>query len=1077
MATRPVTATIRHSNGTPWAGGVIEYKLEKSTYDTTDQYPTDPIRATANGSGLTTVTLWCNADGVIPAQYKVRFPDSSTDFFVLAAGSGSVDLSVLRQSSQPFTPSDPTYSAIQALVDAEAVTRANADADLQTQIDDFSGATSFTSLTGTLSDAQHSTRAGGNLHAVATDSVAGFMSAADKTTFDGLASVYQPLSAALTAFVALTPTDNDVLQRKAGAWINRSLAQLKTDLALSSANISDFSVAVDARISYPVTSVNGHSGGAVSVTKSDVGLGNVDNVQQMPLSYLDTDGALTANSDVKVASQKAVVTALATNLASAKTYADGLVVGLLDDRGNYDASGNVFPSSGGSGSAGAVLKGDLWYISVAGTLGGVAVSVGSSIRALVNTPGQTAGNWDILNAGLGYIPLNSALNLSDLNSASSARTNIGLGSVDNTADTAKPISTATQTALNLKANSASLATVATSGAYADLSGKPTLGTLAAQNGTFSGTSSGTNTGDQTNISGNAATVTTNANLTGPITSVGNATSIASQTGTGTKFVMDTSPSLVTPTLGVASVTSINKLAITAPATSATLAIADGKTLTVSNTLTLAGTDTSTLNISGGGTLGSNAFNSTAFLTANQTVTLSGDVSGSGATAITTTIGANKVTLAMQAQLVANSVIGNSTSGSATPTAVSMLATATASSLAFRDANANLLANNFQEGYTTTATAAGTTVLTVGSTYQQFFTGATTQTVTLPVASTLVLGFQFLIVNNSTGLVTVNSSGNNAVIILPGSTSAVVTCILASGTNAASWSASYIGDVVATGKKLTVSNSLTLAGTDSTTMTFPSTSATIARTDAANTFSGVQTMTSPVVNTNLSVPIIMPPSNSTTALKLTKADGSTAVVTLDTTNARLGINKTPGAFDLDVNGAINTGGSATFGGNVTVGGNGMVVAATAIQAPSTGLIYWQLQTIMSSPANGSILFQNQAQSQPAGILGGRVVTAKTTNYSIAAATDSNTLFTNTGAAGEVDFTLPTAVAGQTYTFYVDVAQTLKVIAGASTTIRVAGSVSASAGNITNSTIGGCVRLTAISSTKWIAEYVTGTWTVT
>lgn len=38
--------------------------------------------------------------------------------------------------------------------------------------------------------------------------------------------------------------------------------------------------------------------------------------------------------------------------------------------------------------------------------------------------------------------------------------------------------------------------------------------------------SGTNTGDQTNITGNAGTVTTNANLTGPVTSVGNATTIA-----------------------------------------------------------------------------------------------------------------------------------------------------------------------------------------------------------------------------------------------------------------------------------------------------------------------------------------------------------------------------------------------------------------------------------------------------------------------------------------------------------------------------------------------------------------------
>ncbi len=48
------------------------------------------------------------------------------------------------------------------------------------------------------------------------------------------------------------------------------------------------------------------------------------------------------------------------------------------------------------------------------------------------------------------------------------------------------------------------------------------------------------------LNGNDAT---NANLTGPITSSGNATSIASQTGTGTKFVVDTSPALITPNLG------------------------------------------------------------------------------------------------------------------------------------------------------------------------------------------------------------------------------------------------------------------------------------------------------------------------------------------------------------------------------------------------------------------------------------------------------------------------------------------------------------------------------------------------
>jgi len=52
-----------------------------------------------------------------------------------------------------------------------------------------------------------------------------------------------------------------------------------------------------------------------------------------------------------------------------------------------------------------------------------------------------------------------------------------------------------------------------------------------------------------------------SNLTGVITSVGPATSIASQTGTGTKFVVDTSPTLVTPVLGVATATSINGTSI------------------------------------------------------------------------------------------------------------------------------------------------------------------------------------------------------------------------------------------------------------------------------------------------------------------------------------------------------------------------------------------------------------------------------------------------------------------------------------------------------------------------------------
>lgn len=65
------------------------------------------------------------------------------------------------------------------------------------------------------------------------------------------------------------------------------------------------------------------------------------------------------------------------------------------------------------------------------------------------------------------------------------------------------------------------------------------------------------------------------------------------TGTGT-VVLATSPTLVTPTLGAATATSVNKLTLTVPATSATLTIADGKTLTANHSLTLAGTDGTTM---------------------------------------------------------------------------------------------------------------------------------------------------------------------------------------------------------------------------------------------------------------------------------------------------------------------------------------------------------------------------------------------------------------------------------------------------------------------------------------------------
>ena len=71
------------------------------------------------------------------------------------------------------------------------------------------------------------------------------------------------------------------------------------------------------------------------------------------------------------------------------------VTGLYDLRGTYNASSNLFPAAGGSGNAGAILKGDIWIISVPGTLGGTPVVVDQHVLALVDAPGQTASNWQI----------------------------------------------------------------------------------------------------------------------------------------------------------------------------------------------------------------------------------------------------------------------------------------------------------------------------------------------------------------------------------------------------------------------------------------------------------------------------------------------------------------------------------------------------------------------------------------------------------------------------------------------------------------------------------------------------------
>lgn len=241
------------------------------------------------------------------------------------------------------------------------------------------------------------------------------------------------------------------------------------------------------------------------------------------MSFVVDEDDMTSNSATKVPTQQSV-----------KAYVDTTVTGLLDFKGSTDTSANPnYP---------AASKGDAYVVSVAGKIGGASgksVDIGDVYLATADNAGGTEASvgtsWTVLEHNL-VGALVSSNNLSDLASASTALTNLGLTATATELNYTDGVTSAIQTQLDAKQPlDADLTTIAGLTATTDNFMQAKAGAWASRTvaqvktdlgltGTNSGDQTITLTGDVTG-SGTGSFATTLATVNGNTGSFGGTTAI------------------------------------------------------------------------------------------------------------------------------------------------------------------------------------------------------------------------------------------------------------------------------------------------------------------------------------------------------------------------------------------------------------------------------------------------------------------------------------------------------------------------------------------------------------------------
>jgi len=141
----------------------------------------------------------------------------------------------------------------------------------------------------------------------AASTISDFSTATDARITAATGTTIQPLDSDLTAIAAIAPTNDDIIQRKAGAWTNRTPAQVKTDLALTKtdvglANVDDTSDANKPVSTATTTALSGKANTTTTISAGTglTGGGDLSTNRTISASFGATAGTIAQGNDSRI---------------------------------------------------------------------------------------------------------------------------------------------------------------------------------------------------------------------------------------------------------------------------------------------------------------------------------------------------------------------------------------------------------------------------------------------------------------------------------------------------------------------------------------------------------------------------------------------------------------------------------------------------------------------------------------------------------------------------------------------------------------------------------------------------------